>query len=107
MQPQSIFSALADPTRFAVVEQLLREGEQPVGRLLESCAVSPPALSRHLKTLVDKGVLTRRVDAQQRIYAVRPEAIEVVAAWAISHREFWKGSLDRLEAALMMEAKRK
>lgn len=102
-----IFSALSDPTRFAIVERLLREGETSAGDLQRGTRLSAPAVSRHLKVLTDAGVVTRRTAGQSRIYAARPEAIESVAAWTMSHRAFWEASLARLERALMQEVTRR
>ncbi|MCG6857874.1 MAG: metalloregulator ArsR/SmtB family transcription factor [Salaquimonas sp.] len=101
------FAALGDATRFAIVERLLNEGELSAGTLLEGVTISPPAVSRHLKVLREAGVIVQRVDGQRRLYSVRPEAVEAIGAWTISHREFWEASLKRLEAALMEEMKRK
>jgi len=101
------FAALGDSTRFAIVERLLNEGELSAGALLEGVTISPPAVSRHLKVLREAGVIAQRIDRQRRLYSVRPEAVEAISAWTISHREFWEASLKRLEAALMEEVKRK
>lgn len=101
------FAALGDPTRFAIVERLLVEGELSAGEINEGVAISPPAVSRHLKVLREAGVIEQRVDAQRRIYAVRPEAVRTISAWTMSHREFWHASLDRLEAALVKEMQKK
>lgn len=103
----TLFSALSDPTRFAIVERLMKDGELAVSDILKGQEISPPAISRHLKVLVKSGVIDRRVSAQQRLYSVRPQAIETISAWTISHKEFWQASLDRLEAALMKEITRK
>ena len=101
------FAALGDPTRFAIVERLLVEGELSAGEINEGVAISPPAVSRHLKVLREAGVIEQRVAAQRRIYAVRPEAVRTISAWTMSHREFWQASLDRLEAALVKEMQKK
>lgn len=101
------FAALGDGTRFAIVERLLKEGELSAGDLQENTGISAPAISRHLKVLRKAGVIDRRIDRQKRIYAVRPQAVESISAWTMSHREFWKSSLDRLERALNEEMKRK
>jgi DNA-binding transcriptional ArsR family regulator len=98
-----MFSALADPIRFAIVERLLSDGELPVAQLREGIAVSAPAVSRHLNVLADAGLVTRRAQGQQRLYAVRPEALAGISDWTMSHRAFWQGSLDRLETALYLE----
>ena len=97
------FAALGDATRFALVERLLTEGELSAGALQEGFEISPPAVSRHLKVLRKAGVIEQRVDAQRRLYSVRPEAVQTISAWTMSHREFWEASLARLEAAMMKE----
>lgn len=94
------FAALGDPTRFAIVGRLLRDGEQSAGALQDVAPLSAPAMSRHLKVLHDAGLVTRRVDKQRRIYAIRPEAMKAINDWAISYRAFWSGSLDRLGTQL-------
>lgn len=101
------FAALGDATRFAIVERLLNRGELAVGDLLDVAPLSSPAISRHLKVLRSAGLIAQRVDKQRRIYAVRPEAVQAIGAWSMSHREFWQASLDRLEAALMPESERR
>lgn len=101
------FAALGDPTRFAIVERLLQEGEQSAGALLNAAPISPPAISRHLKVLRKAGIITQRIDAQRRLYSVRPEAVQTISAWTESHRDFWQASLDRLDALLQQEMSRK
>ena len=101
------FAALGDATRFAIVERLLNEGELSAGRLQEGMTISPPAVSRHLKVLRDAGLIEQRVDRQRRLYSMRPESVQAISAWTISHREFWEASLRRLERALMEEINRK
>jgi DNA-binding transcriptional ArsR family regulator len=102
-----IFAALGEPTRFAIVERLLREGALSAGELQRDCAISPPAVSSHLRVLHDAGLVERRIEKQRRIYSARPAAVEGVAAWAMSHREFWQVSLARLERALTEEMSRR
>ena len=104
--PESLadtFAALGNPTRFALVEQLLQVGELPVSALLAEGDISAPALSRHLKVLRQAGVLEQRIDRQQRLYSVRPEAIAGIDQWVLNFRGFWEGGLDRLGAALEKE----
>ena len=101
------FAALGDPTRFAIVERLLKEGELNAGSVQEVMSISAPAVSRHLKVLRNAGVIEQRIKGQQRLYSVRPEAIQGISAWTMSHREFWQASLDRLEMALQQEINRK
>ena len=102
-----IFAALGDATRFAIVERLLREGELSAGQLQDEVSISPPAVSRHLKVLRNAGIIHQRIDKQRRMYSARPEAVQTICAWTMSHREFWQSSLDRLEKLLAREANRK
>ena len=94
------FAALGDATRFAIVEKLLKEGELPAGNLQDVGTISPPAISRHLKVLREAGIIEQRIDKQRRMYSVRPQAVQAIGEWAMTYREFWQASLDRLEAAL-------
>jgi DNA-binding transcriptional ArsR family regulator len=97
------FAALGDPIRFAIVERLLRQGQLSAGELQEGTDITAPAISRHLKVLRQAGLLEQSVDKQRRLYSVRPQAVEAISAWTMSHREFWQASLDRLERALDRE----
>ncbi len=94
------FAALGDPVRFAIVERLLQQGELSAGMLCEEADISPPAISRHLKVLRQAGLLEQRIDAQRRLYSVRPAAVRAIGTWVINHRKFWETSLDRLEKVL-------
>ena len=94
------FAALGDPTRFAIVERLLQDGELAAGTLHDVADLSAPAMSRHLKVLRTAGVLRQRTDKQRRLYSVAPEAIKAINDWAISYPHFWTKSFDRLDAAL-------
>ena len=96
----STFAALGDPTRFAIVERLMTKGALAAGDLLDVADISAPAISRHLKVLRRAGILRQTVDKQRRIYSVDPTAMETISDWTLSHEDFWKGSLDRLAAAL-------
>ncbi|KAJ57400.1 ArsR family transcriptional regulator [Actibacterium mucosum KCTC 23349] len=95
------FAALADETRFAIVERLLQQGAQSAGDLADIAPISPPAFSRHLKVLREAGLVTQTIDKQRRIYAVQPETMQAISDWIISRRAFWEGSMDRLEKALL------
>ena len=94
------FAALGDPTRFAIVERLLQDGELPAGTLHDVADLSAPAMSRHLKVLRTAGVLRQRIDKQRRLYSIEPEALQAISDWAISYRQFWQQGFDRLDAAL-------
>ena len=101
------FATLGDPTRFAIVERLLAEGELSAGRLQDQAQISAPAISRHLKLLRNAGVIEQRIDAQRRLYSVRPETVKAIHAWTMNYKEFWSNSLDRLEASLLQQEKPK
>ncbi len=96
----AVFGALADPTRLAIVERLLAEGETSAGDIAEPFAVSKPAISKHLKVLEDAGLIERRIDRQWRMVRVKPEAIRAVDTWVERYRSFWDASFDRLEKLL-------
>lgn len=96
------FHALADPTRRAIVT-LLAQGERPAGAIGAEFPISAPAVSQHLKVLREAGLVTARVDAQRRIYALNREGFAEVEQWLASVRVFWKGRLDALEDALHAE----
>tara|TARA_B100001939_G_scaffold329596_1_gene325983 strand:+ start:11213 stop:11548 length:336 start_codon:yes stop_codon:yes gene_type:complete len=102
MSPQipEVFSALSDPTRFAIVEKLLREGDQSVGDLARPFQMSAPAISRHLKILEDVGLIERRVKKQWRVCRLKKECFVSLDEWLERYRSFWIGSFDRLEAFL-------
>jgi len=99
MEITSTFAALGHPARFAIVERLLREGELAAGDLAQP-AISAPAMSHHFKVLREAGIVRQRVDAQRRLYAVRPEAMRAIGQWTLTYRQFWDGGLDRLDRAL-------
>lgn len=94
------FSALADPTRLSVVEELMQKGEMPAGDLVAHAGITAPAVSRHLKVLREAGVITQRAEGTKRFYSVAPEAMKSISDWTISHRSFWEEGLNRLDALL-------
>jgi DNA-binding transcriptional ArsR family regulator len=87
---------LAEPRRVAILE-LLRDGERPVGELVAGLGLSQPAVSKHLRVLKDAGLVEARVDAQRRLYRIRPEPLADLDEWLASYRELWSTHLDRLE----------
>ncbi|WP_421722813.1 ArsR/SmtB family transcription factor [Bauldia sp.] len=96
----TVFGALSDPTRLAIVERLLKEGQRSAGEIAAPFSISKPAISKHLRVLEDAGLIERRVDRQWRVCRVRPEAIRVIDDWMTEYRSFWEGSFDRLEKLL-------
>ena len=91
--------ALAQPTRRRILD-LLRDGERPVGGLVDRLGVSQPAVSKHLRVLREVGLVGVRSDAQRRLYRVRPEPLEELDAWLAPYRRMWSQSLDALERHL-------
>jgi DNA-binding transcriptional ArsR family regulator len=87
---------LAEPRRLAILD-LLRDGERPVGELVEKLSVSQPAVSKHLRVLKDAGLVEARADAQRRLYRIRPEPLAELDQWLASYRQLWTTHLDRLE----------
>lgn len=99
-QLSNTFAALGDPTRLAIVERLLDQGELSAGALQSVAEMTAPAISRHLKVLRSAGVISQRIDGQRRMYSVVPDQVRAISDWTKSHEEFWRVSLDRLAAAL-------
>ena len=92
----TIFAALADPTRRAILHRL-RLGAASVNALAEPFDISLPAISRHLKVLERAGLIVRGKEAQWRPCRLNAEPIKDVATWAGSYREFWEQSFARLD----------
>ena len=99
----ALFSALSDPSRLAIVERLVRDGEKTAGELAEPFAISAPAISRHLSVLENAGMIERRVERQWRKFRVRPDAIAAIEDWLTRQRRFWEASFDRLERLIAEE----
>ena len=93
------FAALADPTRRRIVE-LLADREYPAGELARRFDMTPPAVSQHLRTLRDAGLVRVRREAQRRIYALDPNGLAQLDAWIARYRRFWHDRLDALEREL-------
>jgi DNA-binding transcriptional ArsR family regulator len=94
-----VFQALGEPRRLEILD-LLRDGERPVGELVDRLGVSQPAVSKHLRILKEAGLVDVRADAQRRLYRIRPEPLVELDEWLDSYRRMWSTHLDRLEAHL-------
>ena len=90
------FSALADPTRRAILARLAL-GETSVSELAEPFDISLPAVSRHLKVLEGAGLIARGREAQWRPCRLEPQALKGVDEWLEEYRRLWEQRLDRLE----------
>ncbi len=91
------FSALADPTRRAILDRLSR-GEATVLELAEPFTISLPAISRHLKVLEQAGLISRGREAQWRPCKLETEALERVDDWVGQYRRIWESKFDRMDA---------
>ena len=100
------FAALADPTRRAILAQLLT-GERSVNQLAEPFEMSLPAVSKHLRVLEKAGLIARRRDAQWRPCRIEGTPLKAVAEWAERYRDAWEGRLDRLDSYLQQIQKEK
>jgi DNA-binding transcriptional ArsR family regulator len=94
-----VFAVLADPTRRSILG-LLREGERPVGDLVDALGASQPLVSKHLRVLRDAGLVEARADAQRRLYRLRTEPLAALDEWLAPYRELWSRSLDALDKHL-------
>jgi len=95
----STFSALADPTRRAILARLAL-GETSVNELAEPFEMSLPAVSKHLKVLEGAGLITRGRNAQWRPCKLEAVPLKEAANWIDFYRKFWEASFDRLDAYL-------
>ena len=95
----SVFRALADPSRRAIFEQLTR-GETPVKELTARFDISQPAISQHLATLRDAGLVSLRRDGRLAYYRVAPKGLRPLVKWIARYEAFWTERVDRLQALL-------
>ncbi len=93
------FSALADPTRRAIVSRLAR-GDATVGELAAPFTMSLPAISKHLKVLERSGLISRGRDAQFRPCHLEVDALDQTLDWITVHRRIWDERFDKLDAHL-------
>ena len=99
MTALAALQVLAEPRRVAILD-LLRDGERPVGELVELLSLSQPAVSKHLRVLRDAGLVEVRAEAQRRLYRIRPEPLAELDDWLAPYRALWNTHLDRLEEHL-------
>lgn len=98
-QLSATLSALADPTRRAILAHLA-QGEATVTELAEPFEISLPAISKHLKVLERAHLITRSRDAQWRPCQLNPEPLKDIANWLEHYRQFWEHSFDRVDQYL-------
>src|SRR5262245_21096163 len=103
----TMFSALADPTRRAILARLAL-GEPSVSELAKPFDIGGPAITKHLKVLETAGLISRGREAQWRPCKLEPKALKSVDDWLERYRQLWEQRLDRLEDYLReLQAKEK
>lgn len=98
--PDTLFKSLADATRRAIFERLIRDGEQTVQALTIPSGVSQPAVSKHLGILKHAGLVRDRREGREVHYSAQPEALAPLMDWMTLYGAFWRERFDRLEALL-------
>jgi DNA-binding transcriptional ArsR family regulator len=96
---ESAFEIIAEPNRRAILT-LLVSSQQSVGEIERQLRMPQPAVSKHLKVLRDAGFVESTVDAQRRLYRLKPEPLREVDDWLAQFRLFWSAHVDALERHL-------
>jgi DNA-binding transcriptional ArsR family regulator len=99
---EAAFSALADPTRRAVLD-LLRKGSQPAGQIARAFPVSRPAISKHLRLLRRAHLVREHREGRLRVYQLNPEPLKTVDNWIEQYRSFWNANLASLKSFVETE----
>src|SRR5690242_20842809 len=99
MGVDSAFEVIAEPNRRAILS-LLASSERSVGEIERHLRMPQPSVSKHLRVLREAGFVQARVDAQRRLYRLRPEPLMEVEAWLAPFRRFWSAHVDALERHL-------
>jgi DNA-binding transcriptional ArsR family regulator len=96
---ESSFAVVAEPNRRAILSLLL-SSERSVGEIESKLRMSQPSVSKHLRVLRDAGFVESRIEAQRRLYRLRPEPLMELDAWLAPFRRFWEHHVDALERHL-------
>ena len=96
---ESAFEIIAEPNRRAILT-LLASSEQSVGEIERQLRISQPSVSKHLRVLRESGFVESTVDAQRRLYRLKPEPLQQIDAWLDQFRRFWSAHVDALERHL-------
>jgi DNA-binding transcriptional ArsR family regulator len=96
---ESVFEIIAEPNRRAILSLLLAS-EQSVGEIERELGMPQPTVSKHLRVLRDAGFVESTVDAQRRLYRLKPEPLQEVDVWLAPFRRFWSAHVDALERHL-------
>lgn len=97
---QDVFSAVADPTRRMLLERLRREGPQSVSDLAGPLPISRQAVTKHLDTLTDSGLIRQRRQGRQRLHELNPQPLREIDDWLRPYAELWDQALSRLQKHL-------
>lgn len=98
-QMESTFAIIAEPSRRAILS-LLASSERSVGDIEEQLNLSQPSVSKHLRVLREAGFVESRIDAQRRLYRLKPEPLMEIDAWLAPFRRYWSSHIDALERHL-------
>jgi DNA-binding transcriptional ArsR family regulator len=96
---ESVFEIIAEPNRRAILSLLL-SSQQSVGEIERQLGMPQPTVSKHLRVLREAGFVEATVDAQRRLYRLKPEPLQAVDAWLAPFRSFWSAHVDALERHL-------
>ena len=96
---ESSFAIIAEPNRRTILG-LLASSERSVGEIEHRLRMPQTSVSKHLRVLREAGLVEARVDAQRRVYRLRPEPLKEVDAWLAPFRQFWTSHVDKLERHL-------
>jgi DNA-binding transcriptional ArsR family regulator len=96
---ESVFEIIAEPNRRAILS-LLVASQQSVGDIERQLGMTQPTVSKHLRVLREAGFVESTVDAQRRLYRLKPEPLQEVDMWLAQFRRFWSAHLDALERHL-------
>jgi DNA-binding transcriptional ArsR family regulator len=96
---ESVFQIIAEPNRRAILS-LLVSSQQSVGEIEHQLRIPQPTVSKHLRVLRETGFVESTVDAQRRLYQLKPERFQEVDAWLAPFRRFWSAHVDALERHL-------
>ena len=96
---QSVFEIVAEPNRRAILT-FLGQNQRSVGEIEQSLRMSQPTVSKHLRVLREAGLVDATVDAQRRLYRLKPERLQEIDDWLAQFRQLWSRHLDQLERHL-------
>ncbi|HWC20416.1 MAG TPA: metalloregulator ArsR/SmtB family transcription factor [Terriglobales bacterium] len=96
---ESVFEIIAEPNRRAILS-LLVSSEQSVGEIERQLRMPQPSVSKHLRVLREAGFVESTVDAQRRLYRLKPEPLQEIDTWLAQFRRFWSAHVDALERHL-------